>query len=151
MYQHTQRAPIHLLLHAFGAYCLMSVWLTQEIPVIPFILLAAAGLFFALGLMFMRLTIRDDGDHLAVEFGPLRLFGTRIRYTDIDSAERSRSAVIDGWGIHSIPGRGTTFNLWGFDCVKLDVNGRTVRVGSNDVDNLLALLEDKIGDSQARA
>lgn len=148
MYQHTQRAPMHWILHFFAAYCLVAVWFTRDTPVIAYILLVAGFMFFALGLMFKHLTIRDDGDHLTVAFGPLPLFGKRVRYDDIHSAKRSRSAVIDGWGVHYIPGRGTTYNIWGFDCVELDVKGHTVRIGSNDVENLLAFLRGKIEDHQ---
>ena len=144
MYDHVQYAPLHWIVHAAGAYCVASAWWTKDVPTISFVLLAVSLLFFALGLMFRYLEISDEGEFLAVRFGPIRLFGTRIRYSDMTSVEKSRSSVLDGWGIHYIPGRGTTFNLWGFDCAKLMVKGRTIRLGSDDADNLVAFLDSKI-------
>jgi hypothetical protein len=54
--------------------------------------------------------------------------------------ERARSSIVDGWGIHVVPFRGTTYNLWGFDCVKLTVGRRTIRVGSDDAARLADFL-----------
>jgi len=99
-------------------------------------------------MMFQRLTVRDEGERLALRYGPLPVFRKLIRYSDITSVEPGRSSVIDGWGIHWIPGRGFTYNLWGLDCAKLIVQGRIVRVGSDDVENLVAFLRNKIGDQQ---
>ena len=70
-----------------------------------------------------------------VEFG--------LRVDDIDQVTASRSALIDGWGMHWIPGRGWTFNLWGFDCVELIVSGKPLRIGTDDMENLVAFLESK--------
>jgi hypothetical protein len=45
-----------------------------------------------------------------------------------------------------VPGRGWTYNLWGFDCVRLTFkNGRTVRVGTDDPIGLAAFLQPKLG------
>jgi hypothetical protein len=101
-------------------------------------------LMVVLALSFATLTVRDDGDSLAIRFGPLPMFRKRIAYGVITSAEASRSALIDGWGIHYIPGRGWTYNLWGWTCVQLRVNGRTIRVGSDDAENLARFLGTKI-------
>ena len=68
----------------------------------------------------------------------------RVRYADITSVEPGNTAIIDGWGIHWVPWRGTTYNLWGFGCVKLTVGKRVVRVGSSDVENLAVFLKTKI-------
>lgn len=93
--------------------------------------------------MFTHMTVRDEGDVLAIRYGPLAVFGGRFRYADITNVEPSHSSAIDGWGIHWIPGRGWTYNLWGFQCVKLRVAGKTVRIGSDDVDNLIRFLRSK--------
>ena len=37
-----------------------------------------------------------------------------------------------------------TYNLWGFDCVKLEVRNRVIRIGSDDVENLVEFLRGKI-------
>ena len=109
------------------------------------IVLVVAGFVMTLvAFMFMHLTVRDEGDALAVRYGPLPVFRARFRYVEITDAESSRSSVMDGWGIHWIPGRGWTYNLWGFQCVKLRIAGNIVRIGSDDVENLLAFLTRRI-------
>lgn len=143
-YEHTQRAPLHWLLHLLAIGMIAAAWAAfGEAPFVALILGPVSILFFLLGLMFAHLHVCDEGDSLSVKFGPLRLFGTRIEYTDISSVESARSALIDGWGIHRIPGRGWTFNLWGFDCVELVVKGRTVRIGTDDGDNLVQFLRSR--------
>jgi hypothetical protein len=57
--------------------------------------------------------------------------------------KRSRSKVVDGWGIHCVVGRGWTWNLWGFDCVELRVKGTTYRIGSDDADALARFLQSR--------
>lgn len=47
---------------------------------------------------------------------------------------------IEGWGIHYLPGRGETWNLWGFDCVELDVDGRLLHIDSDDPEGLADFL-----------
>ncbi len=52
--------------------------------------------------------------------------------------------MIDGWGIHYILGRGWTYNLWGFGCVKLTLGKKVIRVGTDDVENLAQFLRGKV-------
>ena len=94
--------------------------------------------------MFASMTVQDEGEFLAIRYGPLPVFHRRIRYADITSVEPGRSSIIDGWGIHWVPGRGWTYNLWGFQCAMLAVRGGIVRIGSDDVDNLVGFLHGKI-------
>ena len=143
-YEHTQHAPLHLLLHVLGAGTLIGGWAGfDETPFVTAILVPVGILFSLLGLMFAHLSVFDEGESLAVKFGPLRLFGTRVQYAEISSVQAARSKLIDGWGIHKIPGRGWTFNLWGYDCVELIVNGRLLRIGTDDVENLLQFLQSR--------
>ena len=37
-----------------------------------------------------------------------------------------------------MPGRGWTYNLWGFDCVKLTLGRKIIRVGTNDAEGRVA-------------
>lgn len=145
-YKHTQQAPLHWLLHFLGGFTLVGAGLvyTYE-PVVAAIMAPMALVFFVLGLMFAQLTIEDEGEWLGVSFGPLPLFGTRIQYVDISAVHARRSSWIDGWGIHWIPYRGWTFNLWGFDCVELVVGGRLLRIGTDDVENLTTFLQSRLG------
>jgi hypothetical protein len=151
-YDHTQRGVWHfvflgltalLLLGACFAHVFADRALHRE-PIVA-IALASAAVLFLCALVFGSLTVRDDGEWLALRFGPVPLLRKRIRYADITAVEPSRSSVIDGWGIHYIIGRGWTYNLWGFGCVKLMVRGKTIRVGSDDVANLARFLQERIG------
>jgi hypothetical protein len=89
------------------------------------------------------LTIRDDGDQLSVSFGPPPVWRTQILYRDIESIDPDRSTFLDGWGVHWMPGKGMIYNVWGFDCVRVRTDNRTVRLGTNDVDTLVAFLTAK--------
>lgn len=131
-YTHTQSGPLSSLLIIPAIACgLSGAALWSQGPIGLLLILGAVLLLF-LAACFHSLTITDRGDHLAVRYGPIPLFGTRIRYDTIASAEPGRSAIIDGWGIHFVPGRGWTFNLWGRDCVVLRGHGRTIRLGTDD-------------------
>ncbi len=143
-YSHTQRAPLHYLLHAIGFSLLISAWFARGEFAAVVIICSVASLMVMTGLMFTNLTLRDEGEFLDIAYGPLPVFRKQIRYCDLRAVEPCRTQLIDGWGIHWVPGRGWTYNLWGFDCVKLDVKGRTIRVGSDDVDQLTQFLAKKI-------
>ena len=143
-YQHTQKAPLIWLLQLPIIALLAFAWVCRSEPVLVLILASVAVLLFLVSLCFGYMTVRDEGDKLAVRYGPLPLFRTHVAYAWISSAERGRSSILDGWGIHWLPGRGFTYNLWGFDCVRLVVRGKTVRVGSDDVDDLVDFLNSRI-------
>ena len=75
----------------------------------------------------------------------LQLFGVPFGWrTRIESVEPGRSSLLDGWGIHYFPGRGWTYNLWGFDCVVLRMKKKTLRVGTDDPDGLLEFLQSRV-------
>jgi hypothetical protein len=111
-------------------------------------LFCAAGLLVFLAACFAELTVRDDDERLVLRYGPLPVFGWKFLWSEIESAETGRTSWIDGWGIHWIPGRGATFNLWGFDCVVLRVKGKLVRIGTDDAETLAPFIRSKIPESQ---
>jgi hypothetical protein len=143
-YQHTQKAPLRWFLQIPIVALLAFAWGCRSEPVLVLILVSVAVLLFLVSLCFGYLTVQDEGESLAIRYGPLPLFRTRVAYATVSSAERSRSSIIDGWGIHWLPGRGFTYNLWGFDCVRLVAQGKTIRVGSDDVENLVDFLNSRI-------
>ena len=65
------------------------------------------------GLAFASLTASDEGEHLALRFGPLPLLRKTIRYAELPGIELGRTSHPDGWGIHYILGRGWTYNIFG--------------------------------------
>jgi hypothetical protein len=142
-YRHTQRGPWGLLLYALGGISLIVGW---SAPLLPLrITFQITGiLVFLLGMSFQHLTVEDAGDHLALRFGPFTLFRKRIRYDAIRDVEKGRTTVLDGWGIHWKPWGGWVWNIWGFDCVVLQLNRGMFRVGTDDPDGLVAFLRSRI-------
>lgn len=142
-YSHTQRAPLHLML--FGVALLLAgfAWASRGLPSAAITCLAVAALMVFLAFCFGSLTVADEGQRLSVRFGPIPLFGTSIAYEDITGAEPGRSRWIDGWGIHWVPGRGRTYNLWGFGCVAVHTRNGTVRIGTDDAESLAEFLQRK--------
>jgi hypothetical protein len=149
LYEHKQKGPLYLILVGVGIAMLplaAGTWRTnRHAAIIPAVV---ALLMFFFAACFVYLVVREEGEYLGVWFGPLRLFGRRIAFSQITAVERSRSDVLDGWGIHALPGRGIIYNLWGFDCVKLKVGRRTVRIGTDDVEGLVVFLKEKVEKSQ---
>jgi len=142
-YDHTQRGHLHLVLYAAAAAEILLSWLVRDNLPAAMIVLAVAALFVVLAEMFRTLTVRDEGEHMAIRYGPIPLFRTRLRYADVTHVEPGRSTLLDGWGIHYFPGRGWTYNLWGFDCVTLKLGRKTIRIGTDDMENLAAFLRTK--------
>jgi len=143
-YEHTQWAPMCwlILLPGLAILFVVGMFAGDGDVVIPLTLTGAA--LVALAFSFRSLRVVDEDDWLAIRFGPLPLFRKRIAYTDILAAEPGKTTVIDGWGIHWVPGRGWTYNLWGFDCVRLTLTrSRTIRVGTDDPEGLARFLQQR--------
>ena len=148
-YTHTQTGYWHYLLFAVAATVLAVAWSLRGDPVLQVAMPCAAGFLVLCGLLMSHLTVEDEGEYLAVRFGPLPLLRKRIAYDQIAQVQRGRSSWLDGWGVHYVPGRGTTYNIWGFDCVKITVGHRTIRIGTDDADNLLTFLQQKMRNIKA--
>ena len=146
-YYHTQRGRFHWLLLLLGlAAAFGSIFLFEESgPPVALAVGLAGLLMVGASLCFAHLTVREEGKRLTVRFGPLDLVGTSVRYADIRSFRTARSRWIDGFGIHWLPGRGWIWNLWGFDCVELEVEGRRgpLRIGTDDLEGLARHLGDR--------
>ncbi len=143
-YDHTQTAPLYLILVGVSIAMLIGGWLFAE-QVMQIILLSSGGLMFVLAQCFGRLTVSDEYDRIAICFGPLPLFRRCILYADIESVERSRTTILDGWGIHLSPSGGWTWNLWGFDCVDVIFKkGRKLRIGTDDPEGLESFLKQRV-------
>lgn len=143
-YSHTQKAPLCLILYGSALLCFLLGWTVGDTPGVY--LAVGVGLLIALlGPAFHHLTVVDQGDRLAVRFGPLPLFRRTVRYDDIEKAEVGRTLVLDGWGIHYSLRGGWVWNLWGRDCVVAHFKGDGVlRIGTDDATNLARFLEGKV-------
>jgi hypothetical protein len=144
MYEHKQYGPWWWLILGVAVIQLGAAFFAGLQPTERIILAAIGLLIFLLSQCFRYLMVRDEGEFLYAKFGPIPLFGARIRYADIEAVEPDRTTVLEGWGLHWTPGRGTTINIWGFDCVKLRVKGRTLRIGTDDRENLYHLIKMKM-------
>lgn len=143
-YEHTQKGPLWLVL-AIAFTGLVGLSAVADDGGLRIAVLCLGVLFLLIGAACARLTVRETEHHLDVRFGPLPLAGTKVRYDAVRSFVRARSRVIDGWGMHWLPGRGWTFNLWGFDCVELTTDRGVVRIGTDDADGLLRHLAQRTG------
>jgi hypothetical protein len=143
-YSHTQKAPLCLILYGSALACVALAWLVGETPGI--FIAGGVGLLVALlAPAFHHLSVVDQGDVLAIRFGPVPLFRRIVRYADIESVEVGRTLLLDGWGIHYSIRGGWVWNLWGRDCVVVHLkNGGVLRIGTDDAENLACFLEGKI-------
>jgi hypothetical protein len=145
-YDHIQTALIYLLVLLTAVALLVgAISVGRDEPGLTVVLLVSGLPMAITAFSFRHLRIRDEGATLAVRFGPLPLFGTRFAYSDIASVDRDKTTWSDGFGIHWVPRRGWTYNLWGFDCVRLTMrNGRIYRVGTDDSDALYTFLQERL-------
>ena len=144
-YNHTQHGRRHNVLFAFTFVSLTDAWLSRGESAFVVTLISIAATFALCGLMFGSLTIRDEGQWLTLRFGLLPVFRKRILYGDITGIEVGRTSIFDGWGIHYFPGRGWTYNIFGRDCVKLTLGQKTIRVGTDDAENLAKVICERTG------
>jgi hypothetical protein len=103
------------------------------------------------------LDVRDEGYRLSIRFGPLPVFGTAVPYDDIESAEPAQLMLLHGFGMNVLPGLFISFRVWGSEVVKLRLRRRrgicfykTVYVGTDDAEGLLAFLRGKLGRQDGR-
>jgi hypothetical protein len=143
-YAHTQKSPLYWVLLGAGVF-ILALGLAVGQPAGQITSLVAASALVSLAAAFRELTVTDEGDHLKIQFGPLRLFRRRIRYADMKEVRRGRTSVLDGWGIHMSPSGGWTWNLWGRDCVDVYYGRKgKIRIGTDDGDGLAAFLQERI-------
>jgi hypothetical protein len=73
------------------------------------------------------------------------MFGMTVRYSEIVKVEVGRTLILDGWGIHMSIRGGWVWNLWGRDCVVVQLKKGTLRIGTDDAANLEVFLQGKVG------
>jgi hypothetical protein len=145
-YEHTQKAPWHLLLYAMAAGFLTFGWVLRGEPPVMIAFSSLGFLMCALGMSFRQLTVADEGNRLVVRFGPLPLFQRRIWYDDIRHVEKGRLNIIEGWGVQLSLRGGWVWSIWGLDCVVIRLERGTLRVGTDDAENLVRFLQQRVTD-----
>ncbi len=143
-YSHTQESPLYLMMFGSSIPFFVLAWIAREQPVVLAVMIVAAVLLVLVGLAFHHLTVEDEGDRLAIRFGPLPFLETSIRYADIKGVEVGRTTILDGWGIHRSPRHGWLWNLWGRDCVVIRRQRGVLRVGSDETEDLAKFLRCKM-------
>jgi hypothetical protein len=143
-YAHTQRAPLCLIVYGTAVAMLVGARRAHSERPIALILVGSGLAMALLASAFHHLTVVDEGDRLAIRFGPIPLFRRTVRYTDIVKVEIGRTLLLDGWGIHLSIRGGWVWNLWGRDCVVVHLKKGVLRIGTDDAAELYRFLEAKI-------
>ncbi|WP_437188189.1 hypothetical protein SH668x_001620 [Planctomicrobium sp. SH668] len=146
-YRHTQTSPLFLLFAPIWFLQAIVPFITDLPPGADLMIWWAAGVALLATWHFSRLTVVDEGETIAAAFGKVWILGTRIRYDEIVSYAEEKTSWTDGWGLHYVRG-GWLWNVWGFDCIRITTEKRTVRIGTDDVAGLFDLLAEKTGGSQ---
>ncbi|MDY0170043.1 MAG: hypothetical protein RBS80_26095 [Thermoguttaceae bacterium] len=129
-----------------GGFLLAAIYLPVLALLITF---GVTGLFMLLLCASMgHLTVEDEGDRLAIRFGPLPLFRRRVRYDDILEAEMGRTTFLDGWGIHWSPWGGWVWNVCGHDCVLLRLKRGKLKIGTDDAEGLAGFVRSRISSTR---
>jgi hypothetical protein len=147
-YSRTQQAPLSLIFFGSAIWLFVLAWIAGDQPTQTLVLVVGGILMTLIGLAFHHLNVEDEGDRLAIRFGPRRLFRTSIRYTDIQKVEVGRTLLLDGWGIHWSLRGGWLWNLWGRDCVGIHRRKGKLRIGTDDAAGLPRFLEDRMAQVQ---
>lgn len=147
-YRNTQHGRWYLLTLLVVAYLLILDYFLPGQPMPWWVCLLVVGIVGPITLMFSSLTIYDGGEALVVQFGPLPLLRKRIPYASITRVEKGRTTFFDGWGIHYRPGWGWTWNVWGFDCVRVFCDKQVYNLGTDDPEGLLRFLEAKLAENR---
>ena len=144
-YSHIQKAPLSLSLCTMVIAGLGIAWHIGD--TLGIYIAGGVGLLIALlAPVFHHLTVEDEGDLLAIRFGPVPLFRRTVRYADIGSVEVGRTLILEGWGVHWSMRGGWVWNLWGRDCAVVCFNeGGVLRIGTDDAWNLADFLQGQIG------
>ena len=145
-YRHIQKAPWFLLLLAFGILCAAVTWAVPDGNVLKLVFPVVSFVFLVLAAAFQHLAVEDEGDSLSIHFGPLPMFHRRIRYDEILDVEPGQTTFLDGWGIHMSLKGGWVWNIWGRACVVIRMRRDTLRIGTDDVENLVRFLREKMGE-----
>jgi|LakMenEpi03Aug12_release.lakeMendotaPanAssembly.Ray.scaffolds.fasta_scaffold12389_6 hypothetical protein len=144
-YSHTQKALLCLLIYALAAVFVALGWFVQDAPPIPWLFPPIGLLMFVVAASFHHLTVEDQGKMLSVRFGPVPLFRKTVKYSDIENVEVGQTLLLDGLGIHMSIRGGWVWNIWGRDCIVVHMKQGTLRIGTDDAENLAAFLAQRIG------
>ena len=144
-YDRTQKGIIHHFLWILGVSIIIAALFTPLAPAALYAMTGGGVLSLLATFLFCRLSVRDEGNYLEARFGPVGLFGTRVRYDEIAGVEIRRLTLIDGIGVHYSLSGGWIYNIRGGDCVTVSLaGGGKVSIGTDDPEGLAAFLRDRM-------
>lgn len=143
-YEHTQRAPLYLVLYALAFLMLFLAWAMRADPMVPFTFPWVGLVVLVIAGSFHHLCVKDLGERLAIRFGPIPLFRRTVCYADMVRVETGRTLLLDGWGIHLSIRGGWVWNLWGRSCVVIHFKNGVLRIGTDDAENLCRFLQSRM-------
>ena len=115
-YHHTQKAPWAMILFPSAVLLIGFGWLALADPIMAVILPVTRVIAPVPGASFQHLPVANEGDRLAIRFGPQPLFQRRMRYEDIHEVEVGRSTFLNGWAIHTNLRGGWIWNVAHSSC-----------------------------------
>lgn len=145
-YEHTQDSPRWVValasLIVIGMFSvILALMRSDEISAwgALFVIVWLAFIYIVV-INFTRLTTRLTPSAVALTWRlgwPTKV----IERTRITATAARTNSWLAGWGIRKVS-RGWMWNVWGLDAVELELDsGRIFRIGTNDVDELLAALQ----------
>ena len=135
-YEHTQHGKLHYLLYLAALFLIGFGAANRHHYSGAFFFYLGAAVCLLFGVSFHTLTVKDEYDHLRIFTGPLSIFKKKIKYSDVTRVAVAKSSLIDGWGMHYLPATGWIINIWGFDCVVLEIGKKKFRIGTDDPQGL---------------
>ena len=102
-YEHTQKSPLHLLIWCTGVV-IAVIGVMADDTFGALVCCLVATLVVPIALMFMKMTVRDEGEYLAVRYGPLPVFKAQVRLYR-NQSRRRRKIHHPGRLGHPLPSR----------------------------------------------
>jgi len=116
----------------------------ETTAIISAMLIAFTIAILAIVLLFSRLEVTVSEGRIVAAFG----FGRphrEIDLADVIAVRQVRNSWIQGWGLRRVT-NGWMYNVWGLDAVEVEISSDEVfRIGTNDPENLFAVISLQIG------
>jgi hypothetical protein len=140
-YRHTQWGFIAVPTFLLFAVVVLPLTAADDETSTLFAIAMAAFMIalLAVALLFSRLEVTVHDGLIVAAFG----FGRphrEIELADVTAVRQVRNTWIQGWGVRKVS-RGWMYNVWGLDAVEIELSsGKVFRIGTNDPENLLAVI-----------
>lgn len=145
-YKHTQVGYIHVI--AWSAIILFFACISVFTGFEPYTLIILI-LFPVLLALFSTLTVRVESGVITVQFG-VGIVRKRLQLSDVETYAKVRNPWYYGLGVRYTP-RGWLYNIYGLSAIELLMkNGKTCRVGTDDLEGFAQALEAALDEAGIR-